>query len=52
MAGIREVATGYTEFVEEGVYQSFNGRKTLSRCILKKSRDQIDCLGTSLAEYL
>jgi hypothetical protein len=49
---VRQACVGIPQLVEEGVYHSVNGGKSLRRCVLQQLRDQVDSVRVSLAEDL
>lgn len=52
VARIRQLDIRVPQLIEEWVDHRLNSGKTLSRCVLEQFRDEVDCVGISLAEDL
>ena len=50
MSGVGQLGIGVTELVEEWVHHGINSSLSLSGCVLKQSRDEVNGIGVSLAE--
>ena len=52
MAGVGQPSAGISQLIEEGLDHSINGRQSLCRCVLQKSRNEVDGVVGRFAEHL